>query len=73
MSEFRQHYVRNYTFPSHPLATSILTSQAQAILNEGDGDKLVVTRGIILPPVLFTSVRYYWLILNKSILNILNQ
>jgi hypothetical protein len=45
MSEFRQHYVRNYTFPSHPLATSILTSQTQAIISEGDGDELVVTRG----------------------------
>ncbi len=41
MSEFRQDYLGNYTIPSHPLATSILTSQTQAILSEGDGDKIV--------------------------------
>ncbi len=41
VSEFRQDYLGNYTTPSHPLATSILTSQTQAILSEGDGDKTV--------------------------------
>ena len=46
VSEFRQDYLGNYTIPSHPLATSILTtSQTQAILSGGDGDKLVVTGG----------------------------
>jgi hypothetical protein len=45
MSEFRQDYAGNYTIPSHPLATYALTRQTQAILSEGDGDKLVVTRG----------------------------
>jgi hypothetical protein len=41
MSEFRQDYLGNHTIPSHPLATSILTSQTQAILSGGDGDKIV--------------------------------
>ena len=42
MSEFRQDYLRNYTIPSHPLATYILTRQdTRSKLSEGDGDKIV--------------------------------
>jgi hypothetical protein len=37
--EFRHDYTRNYTIPSHPLATYALTRQDTAILSEGDGDK----------------------------------
>ena len=42
MSEFRQDCLGNYTIPSHPLATYVLTRQdTRSKLSEGDGDKIV--------------------------------
>ncbi len=58
VSEFRQDYLGNYTLPFHPLATSILTSQTQAILSEGDGDKIVRDERKILFSVRFGLVRF---------------
>ncbi len=66
LSEFRQDYLGNHTVPYHPLATSILTSQTQAILSEGDGDKIVRDerkKFFFLPfySLLFTIIgRYYF-------------
>ena len=40
MSEFRQDCLGNYTIPSHPLATYVLTRlDTRSKLSEGDGDK----------------------------------
>jgi hypothetical protein len=74
LSEFTHDYARNYTISSHPLATYALTRQTQQFsVKEMEIKRSCEQEEGFLPPVLFNSVRYYWLILNKSILNILSQ
>ncbi len=58
MSEFRQDYLGNYTIPSHPLATYVLTRQDTAILSEGDGDKIVISKRKIFSSSSFNSLPF---------------
>ena len=45
VSEFRQDCLGNYTIPSHPLATYVLTRlDTRSKLSEGDGDKICETQ-----------------------------
>jgi hypothetical protein len=68
MSEFRHDYTRNYTIPSHPLATYALTRQTQQFSVKEMEIKEVVNKRMVFPPPRFCLLLF--IIIGQYIINL---